>query len=105
MMLGYPSIQAIPLDQVRPVVAAYVRLLGAFSDGTVGAACLALSQREGAFVPSAGDVFAACDRVHRALSLNTPPERIAAIARDETPKGSDFERRPTLEEWRAAKVR
>lgn len=80
MMLGYPSIQVVPAEQLRPVIAAYVQLLGEFSDEAVEAACIALSKREGAFVPARGDVYAACERVQRAMAANLPRERLGAIA-------------------------
>jgi hypothetical protein len=87
MMLGFPSIQSIPAEQMRPVVAAYVRLLGDFSDAVVDVACRGISKREGSFAPSAGDLFAACERVQKAMDAKLSAGAIEEVAIKGIPKG------------------
>ena len=85
------------------MVAAYLETLDGFSVETVAAACEAFRRKPSAFAPSSGELFAACERITAVPGASR--EAVLKIAVADGPKGSDFERRPTLEEWRAAKVR
>ena len=103
LFLCFPNERSRDTEHARLMIAAYLETLDGFSVETVTAACEAFRRKPSAFAPSSGELFAACKRITAAPGASR--EAVLKIAVADGPKGSDFERRPTLEEWRSAKAR
>ena len=62
LLNSFPSFLANGEETTAALLGSYLELLGAFRDDDVEAGCLSLRRKGGAFPPSAGDVYGACDR-------------------------------------------
>lgn len=64
MFAGFPSSMAAGEDEIAITLAAYLELLGGFSDDIVHEACIHFRKRSTRFPPTSGEFFQKCEELH-----------------------------------------
>lgn len=82
LLCGFPSMASLSEDQMQAMLASYLETLSDFSSREVSNACDRIRKRGNAFPPSAGEVYAECEKSQPDTSFSERWERLI----DETPR-------------------